>query len=98
MRPKLPSGPLLHRNIDTQSPITTGGNAIPVLMKLKRQPRPENLLIANHVPKGKPMTRLMAIAVPDTWRVNKVIAQISGSPLIMSRNASFIPSQITSMN
>ena len=54
---KSPSGPLRQRKIETVSPTTTGGKAIPVLIN-----DIQNFLVgkrpnANKVPKGRPINK-----------------------------------------
>ncbi len=97
MRCKSPSGPLRHKKIETHRPTTTGGSAMPVLMRLRKQPFPRNSPKASQVPNGSPITRLIPVAIPDTCSESRVICQTSGSPCSIRRRASTMPSQITSM-
>jgi hypothetical protein len=49
--------------IATTSPTTTGNSAMPVLMMLKRKERPRKFPNASPVPKGKPIRRLITVAM-----------------------------------
>jgi hypothetical protein len=74
-----PRGPFRHKKIVTKSPTTTGGRAIPVLMRLTTNLRPGNCVRATTVPTDIPKNRLMNVAVPETFRENQVIPRTSGS-------------------
>jgi len=78
---KNPKGPERQRKIDTQSPTTTGGSPILVLTMLRTNFLPGKLPRPIRVPSGKPINKLISVAIPDTFRERKVIAKISGSPV-----------------
>jgi hypothetical protein len=61
----------------TNRPTTTGGRAIPVLMRLRINLRPRNWLNASQVPNGKPIKRLTPVAKSDTCKERTVISKTS---------------------
>jgi hypothetical protein len=61
---------------------------MPVLIKLNKHPLPENFLRANQVPTGKPITKLITVAIPETLSVSQVIAHTSVFPLRSNKTAS----------
>jgi len=95
---RLPKGPLRHRKMDTTSPTTTGGSAMPVLTRLIQNFRVGNLPNANRVPDGMPINRLIKVARPEIRKDSSVISITSGSPENNSRIASVMPCQIISIN
>src|SRR5450759_2455917 len=74
MRPRSPSGPLRQSVNATNSPTTTGGSAMPVLTTLMTSPRLRNRDRASHVPIGNPISRLRAVASPETASDRRVIS------------------------
>ena len=95
-RCRSPSGPLRHRKIETQSPTTTGGSAMPVLTSPRITRRPRNSTSAKYTPSGMPSTSDSSVAESDTRSVRNVIESVSGSPLKMSWKAWRMPSRIRS--
>ncbi len=62
-----PSGPLRQRKIETTNPTTTGGKAIPVLIKLIQKDLERNFINAKKEPRGKPTPRLINVASPEIF-------------------------------
>ena len=81
----------------TKSPTTTGGSAIPVLMRLTTRCLPGNCVNATTVPMDIPIKRLINVAVPETFRENQVIPMTSGSRLKSRMKACRIPSRMISI-
>jgi hypothetical protein len=81
----------------TKRPTTTGGSAMPVLMRLTTILLPGNFERATVVPIDIPMNKLIRVADPDTWRERKVMLITSGSKVIRSQNAFLMPSKIRSI-
>jgi hypothetical protein len=50
---------------------------MPVLIRLNKRERPGNLPSASRVPSGKPINRLMPVAMPEICRERVVIWRIS---------------------
>jgi len=50
---------------------------MPVLTTLKRTERPRKFPNASHVPQGKPINRLMRVAMSETFKERRVISIIS---------------------
>src|SRR4030095_10213844 len=91
-----PNGPLRHKKIDTNSPTTTGGSPIPVLIKATVVLRPGNLMSASAIPNGTPSKSEMKVALPEILSDSQVISQISASRPKTSSTALTIPCQISS--
>jgi hypothetical protein len=81
----------------TKRPTTTGGRPMPVLMRLTANFFPGNLESATAVPTEIPINKLMNVAVPETPRDRRVILITSGSKVIRSQKAFFIPSMMSSI-
>jgi hypothetical protein len=81
----------------TKSPTTTGGKAIPVLIRLTTIFFPVNLERATATPVDIPNKRLIRVAVPETCSDRRVIPITSGSKVIRSQNAFLIPSKMRSI-
>jgi hypothetical protein len=95
--PRNPKGPFLQRKIVTKRPTTTGGRAIPVFMMLTRILLPGNLERAMATPTDTPSTRLIKVAVTDTFNDRKVIPITSESNVNRRMKAFFIPSKMRSI-
>jgi hypothetical protein len=81
----------------TKRPTTTGGRAIPVLIKLTTIFFPVNLERATATPTDIPKKRLIRVAIPDTSSDRRVIPMTSGSRVINNQKAFLIPSRIRSI-
>ena len=68
-----PRGPLRVRKSATSSPTTTGGAAMPVLMRVTTKRRPRKLLSATTVPNGTPAATAKHSASPETQSVRRAI-------------------------
>src|SRR4029453_13962359 len=91
-----PRGPLRHKKIDTNSPTTTGGRPIPVLIKATVVLPPRNRMSASAIPKGTPSKSEIKVALPEILSDSQVISQISASRPKTSSTALTIPCQISS--
>src|SRR5207249_9111531 len=97
MSSRRPSGPLRHRNIETNRPATTGGSPMPVLTNATATLRPGNRSSARAIPTGIPSNRDTQVARPETLIDSHVIAQTSASKPKTISNALAMPCQMSSM-
>ena len=95
--PRNPSGPFLQREMVTNRPTTTGGSAMPVLIRLTTILLPGNRVSATEAPTVIPMMRLINVAVPDTLIDKNVIPSTSVSRLTRSQNAFLLHSRMRSI-
>src|SRR5438067_5701021 len=97
MSSRKPSGPLRHKNIDTNRPTTTGGSPMPVLTNATATLRPGNRSSARAIPGGIPSTSDMKVAAPEILIDSHVIVQTSASKPKTISNALAMPCQMSSM-
>ena len=72
----------------TANPTTTGGSPMPVLTRLNSTARPGKRPRASTVPSGRPISRLRAVARPETWSDRSVTEKISPNVVSMARGPS----------
>src|SRR5215831_11316879 len=82
--------------METNSPTTTGGRPIPVLIRLMARRCPGKRLRASAVPLGIPRSSEIAVAVMETRSDSQVMPTISWSAVMSNHTACLMPAQIRS--